>query len=165
LRAAKDNLMGGFPLRLDSNAKLLENVANIAWFGLPLNYLAAFIDHYSPDYDSVFAASGIMNFGPFGHPMLGLSFEPSDAQYQFADSLYLDPDLLVNTDRSATAWDATRFNDTITGNLRYRASQVLALQGPFDFDSVAWTGQGTFWDTSTSEFKIAGTFTAEIERL
>jgi len=39
LRAAKDNLMGGFPLRLDSNAKLLENVANIAWFGLPLDYL------------------------------------------------------------------------------------------------------------------------------
>jgi zinc protease len=39
LRAAKDNLMGGFPLRLDSNAKLLENVTNIAWFGLPLDYL------------------------------------------------------------------------------------------------------------------------------
>jgi hypothetical protein len=133
--------------------------------GLPLNYLAAFIDHYSPDYDSVFAASGIMNFGPFGHPMLGLSFEPSDAQYQFTDSLFYDTTLLVSTDRSATAWDATRFDDVITGNLRYRASQVLALQGPFDFDSVAWTGQGTFWDTGTSDFKIAGTFTAEIERL
>ena len=39
LQAAKDNLMGGFALRLDSNRKLLDNVANIAWHGLPLNYL------------------------------------------------------------------------------------------------------------------------------
>ncbi|KQM80296.1 pitrilysin family protein [Xylophilus sp. Leaf220] len=39
LQAAKDNLVGGFPLRIDSNAKLLSNVANIAWNGLPLDYL------------------------------------------------------------------------------------------------------------------------------
>jgi zinc protease len=39
LKAAKDNLMGGFALRIDSNAKLLDNVANIAWNNLPLNYL------------------------------------------------------------------------------------------------------------------------------
>lgn len=39
LQAAKDNLMGGFPLRLDSNRKLLLNVANIAWDELPLDYL------------------------------------------------------------------------------------------------------------------------------
>lgn len=39
LQAAKDNLIGGFALRLDSNKKLLDNVANIAWNGLPLNYL------------------------------------------------------------------------------------------------------------------------------
>lgn len=39
LRAAKDNLIGGFPLLLDSNRKLLGNVANIAWYGLPLDYL------------------------------------------------------------------------------------------------------------------------------
>jgi zinc protease len=39
LRAAKDNLVGGFALRIDSNRKLLSNVANIAWNGLPLNYL------------------------------------------------------------------------------------------------------------------------------
>ena len=39
LKAAKDNLIGGFPLRLDSNGKLLDNVANIAWNGLPLDYL------------------------------------------------------------------------------------------------------------------------------
>jgi zinc protease len=39
LQAAKDNLIGGFALRLDSNRKLLDNVANIAWNGLPLDYL------------------------------------------------------------------------------------------------------------------------------
>lgn len=39
LKAAKDNLVGGFALRLDSNRKLLGNVANIAWNGLPLDYL------------------------------------------------------------------------------------------------------------------------------
>jgi zinc protease len=39
LKAAKDNLVGGFPLRIDSNRKLLDNVASIAWHGLPLNYL------------------------------------------------------------------------------------------------------------------------------
>lgn len=39
LRAAKDNLIGGFALRIDSNKKLLGNVANIAWNDLPLDYL------------------------------------------------------------------------------------------------------------------------------
>ncbi len=39
LQAAKDNLVGGFALRIDSNRKLLDNVANIAWVGLPLDYL------------------------------------------------------------------------------------------------------------------------------
>jgi zinc protease len=39
LKAAKDNLIGGFALRIDSNRKLLDNVSNIAWNGLPLDYL------------------------------------------------------------------------------------------------------------------------------
>ena len=39
LKAAKDNLIGGFALRIDSNGKLLDNVTNIAWNGLPLDYL------------------------------------------------------------------------------------------------------------------------------
>ena len=43
LRAAKDNLIGGFALRIDSNKKLLGNVANIAWNDLPLDYL----DHWT----------------------------------------------------------------------------------------------------------------------
>ena len=44
MQAAKDNLIGGFPLRLDSNAKLIGNVANIGWYGLPLNYLDTWTD-------------------------------------------------------------------------------------------------------------------------
>ena len=39
LQAAKDNLIGGFALLIDSNRKLLGNIANIAWNDLPLNYL------------------------------------------------------------------------------------------------------------------------------
>jgi len=39
LQAAMDNLMGGFALRIDTNRKLLENVAGIAWNQLPLDYL------------------------------------------------------------------------------------------------------------------------------
>ena len=39
LKAAKDNLIGGFALRIDTNAKLLDNVSNIAWNKLPLDYL------------------------------------------------------------------------------------------------------------------------------
>jgi zinc protease len=39
LQAAKDNLIGGFPLLLDGNRKLLDNVANMAWNNLPLDYL------------------------------------------------------------------------------------------------------------------------------
>jgi zinc protease len=39
LQAAKDNLVGGFALRIDSNKKLLDNVANMAWNGLPWDYL------------------------------------------------------------------------------------------------------------------------------
>jgi zinc protease len=39
LQAAKDFLINGFALRIDSNRKLLDNVANIAFNGLPLDYL------------------------------------------------------------------------------------------------------------------------------
>ena len=44
LRAAKDNLVGGFALRIDSNRKLLANVVNIATNGLPLDYLEHWTD-------------------------------------------------------------------------------------------------------------------------
>jgi zinc protease len=39
LAAAKSNLMNGFPLRLDSNRKLLDNLSAITWNQLPLNTL------------------------------------------------------------------------------------------------------------------------------
>ncbi len=39
LQAAKSNLVGGFGLRIDSNRKLLDNVANIAWNQLSLDHL------------------------------------------------------------------------------------------------------------------------------
>ena len=44
LQAAKDNLIGGFALRIDSNRKLLGNVTNIATNGLPLDYLDGWTD-------------------------------------------------------------------------------------------------------------------------
>ncbi|MFL6622739.1 MAG: M16 family metallopeptidase [Sulfurifustis sp.] len=44
LEAAKRHLTGSFPLRLDSNRKIAENVAFIAFYGLPLDYLDTFID-------------------------------------------------------------------------------------------------------------------------
>ena len=39
VKAAKDNLTGGFALLIDSNRKLLGNISNIAWYDLPTNYL------------------------------------------------------------------------------------------------------------------------------
>jgi zinc protease len=39
LAAAKSNLINGFPLRLDSNRKLLDNLSSITWNKLPLNTL------------------------------------------------------------------------------------------------------------------------------
>ena len=39
LAAAKANLTGSFPLRLDSNKKLLDNASVIGFYGLPLDYL------------------------------------------------------------------------------------------------------------------------------
>jgi len=39
LDAAKANLINGFPLRIDNNRKLLDNVSSIVWNGLPLNTL------------------------------------------------------------------------------------------------------------------------------
>jgi zinc protease len=43
LDAAKRHLTGSFPLRLDSNRKIAENLAYIGFYGLPLDYLDTFI--------------------------------------------------------------------------------------------------------------------------
>ena len=42
LAAAKANIVGSFPLGLDSNHKILDNVSTIGFFGLPLDYLDRF---------------------------------------------------------------------------------------------------------------------------
>lgn len=43
LQAAKKHITGSFPLRLDSNGKIAENLAVIGFYGLPLTYLDDFI--------------------------------------------------------------------------------------------------------------------------
>lgn len=52
LKSAKRNLVDGFGLRIDSNKKILENVAMIGFYGLPLDYL----DEYPKQVDKVTAA-------------------------------------------------------------------------------------------------------------
>ena len=42
LEASKKNITGGFAMRLDSNQKLVDQVASIAFYGLPLDYLDTF---------------------------------------------------------------------------------------------------------------------------
>jgi zinc protease len=37
--AAKGNLVGGFALRIDNNRKILDNIAAVGFYGLPLDYL------------------------------------------------------------------------------------------------------------------------------
>ena len=43
LTAAKQNIIGGFPLRIDSNRKIHEYLGLIGFYGLPLTYLEEFI--------------------------------------------------------------------------------------------------------------------------
>jgi zinc protease len=45
LTAAKQNLVGGFALRIDSNRKILDNLAAIGWYRLPLDYLERWTDN------------------------------------------------------------------------------------------------------------------------
>ena len=52
LLAAKQFLVGSFPLRLDSNRKILDNVAVIGFYGLPLDYL----DRYTEQIEKVSVA-------------------------------------------------------------------------------------------------------------
>jgi zinc protease len=42
LKQAKQNIVGGFPLRIDSNKKILEYLAMIGYYRLPLSYLDDF---------------------------------------------------------------------------------------------------------------------------
>lgn len=47
LEAIKSNLVGGFPLRIDSNAKILGYVSMIGFYDLPLDYLSQFPEKMS----------------------------------------------------------------------------------------------------------------------
>lgn len=49
LEAAKKNITGGFALNLDSNSKIVENIAMIGFYQLPLDYL----DNYTNKVDAV----------------------------------------------------------------------------------------------------------------
>lgn len=42
LKAARDNIIGGFPMRIDNNRKILEYLSVIGFYGLPLTYLDDF---------------------------------------------------------------------------------------------------------------------------
>ena len=42
LQAAKDNLIGGYPMRLDSNKKILEYLTMMAFYDYPIDYLDTF---------------------------------------------------------------------------------------------------------------------------
>jgi zinc protease len=44
LVAAKKNITGGFALRIDSNSKIIQYLAVIGFYGLPLDYLETFND-------------------------------------------------------------------------------------------------------------------------
>ncbi|MCW5574525.1 MAG: insulinase family protein [Burkholderiales bacterium] len=43
LRAAKQNIIGGFPMRIDSNRKIHDYLGLIGFYGLPLGYLEDFV--------------------------------------------------------------------------------------------------------------------------
>ncbi|MAT64473.1 MAG: peptidase M16 [Gammaproteobacteria bacterium] len=45
--AARKHITGGFPLRIDSNSEILEYIAMIGFYGLPLDYLQRFNDRVS----------------------------------------------------------------------------------------------------------------------
>lgn len=52
LKAAKANIIGGFPMRIDSNNKILDYLAVIGFYKLPLNYL----DEYNSNVEKVTVA-------------------------------------------------------------------------------------------------------------
>ncbi len=56
LKKAKQNLVGGFPLRIDSNRKILDYLGTIGFYRLPLTYL----DDFVPQVEKVTIA-GIRN--------------------------------------------------------------------------------------------------------
>ncbi len=64
LEAAKKNITGGFPLALDSNRKIVGNIAMIGFYHLPLNYL----DTYVSRIDAVSRRQAHADFDRHVHP-------------------------------------------------------------------------------------------------
>ena len=64
LTAAKRNITGGFPLRIDSNSKILEYLAVIGYYNLPLDYL----DTFSKNIESVSREQAHTAFKQRVHP-------------------------------------------------------------------------------------------------
>lgn len=126
-----------------------------------LSFVYGSIEHYSSDYE--FGASPLV--AGYTHPMIGLAFEPTDVAYSTNGGLITEPGLLIES--HSAIWRADQLTEVISGNLRFFLSDALVDQSPMSpaFTDPIWQGIGTFWDTATSDFKIAGTFTLEIERL
>jgi hypothetical protein len=156
-RAVED---GFYDLNYIQRVSLLPLVGKATF----LQFVSANIQHFSPDY----FANTFPNIASFIHPMIGVAFEPTNPSYGLGFGIIGgsgDGETFLSS--AAIAWDSTRLNDVISGDLRFYLSEALVNQDPMfpDFTNSAWTGTSTFWDSGTSAFKIAGTFTAEIERL
>jgi zinc protease len=64
VKAAKQNMIGSFPLQLDSNSAITAQVAMIAFYQLPLNYL----DTYRDNVEQVNAETIKAAFNAYLHP-------------------------------------------------------------------------------------------------
>ena len=131
-----------------------------------LNFVSALIEHFSPDYYTD-VVLGPLPYASYAHPMIGLAFEPSDSEFFAGAAQGSNTEFGVSTEERSTGWRPDQLNQVITGNLRFYLDTALGDQDPLspDLTDSDWVGTDVFWDFGASEFKIAGTFTAEIERL
>jgi hypothetical protein len=143
----------------DENYVQKMRLGSEAYVEYPFTRLSAFFEQFTLDWGDLMSKipSAI-------HPMIAIDLEPTDPEYASTLGTFYDDDLLIFIERSRASWNATNLPNVISGNLRFRQT-ILPLQVPEDFDDPDWSGVSTFWDTATSAFKTAGTFTAEIERL
>ena len=90
LEAAQNNISGGFPLRLDSNSKILGYIAMIAYYDLPLDYLDTFVDKVNAVTIEQIRAAFKRRLQPerFVTVMVGPTRPPADSQ---ANSLKTEP--------------------------------------------------------------------------
>jgi hypothetical protein len=131
-----------------------------------LYFVSALIEHFSPDYFSD-VVMGPLPYASYVHPMIGLAFEPSDSGFFAGAAQGGNTEFGVSTEERSTGWLADQLAETISGNLRFYLDTALGDQDPLfpDLTDSRWVGSDVFWDFGASAFKIAGTFTAEIERL